>query len=131
MLIKNRNEVYSLIYKFARDPNICLIGITKECDILRLITDARDQSSYHYVDITFPPYNADQLRNILQYRSKQAFYPQALDQAVIPICTALAAQRNGYARYVTAYKCKDLTTTLLLSRPILRENHFHVKRDVP
>jgi len=24
-----------------------------------------------------------------------------------------------------------LVTTLLLPRPILRENHFHVKRDVP
>lgn len=33
MLIKNRNEVYSLIYKFTRDPNICLIGITNDYDI--------------------------------------------------------------------------------------------------
>jgi archaeal cell division control protein 6 len=99
MLIKNRNEVYSLIYKFTRDPNICLIGITNKYDIPRLITDARDQSSYHYVDIAFPPYNADQLREILEYRSEHAFCPRALDYSVIPLCAALAAQRNGDARY--------------------------------
>jgi len=99
MLIKNRNEGDSLVYKFTRDPNICLIGITNKYDIPRLITDARDQSSYHYVDITFPPYNADQLRDILGYRGEQAFYPHALDHSVVPLCAALAAQRNGDARY--------------------------------
>ena len=99
MLIENRNEVYSLIYKFTRDPNICLIGITNNYDIPRLITDARDQSLYHYIDVTFPPYNADQLRDTLEYRGEQAFYHHALDYSVIPLCTALAAQRNGDARY--------------------------------
>ena len=64
-----------------------------------MITDARDQSSYHYVDVTFPPYNADQLREILEYRSEHAFCPHALDYFVIPLCAALAAQRNGDARY--------------------------------
>ena len=43
VLIKNRNEVYSLIYNFARNPNICLIGIINKCDIPWLITNARDQ----------------------------------------------------------------------------------------
>jgi len=41
--------------------------------------------------------NADQLRDILEHRSEQAFYPHALDYSVIPLCTALAAQRNGDA----------------------------------
>jgi len=99
MLIKNRNEVYSLIYKFTRDSNICLIGITNKYDIRQLITDARDQSSYLYADVTFPAYNAIQLRDILEYRVEQAFYPNALNDEVIPLCAALAAQRNGDARY--------------------------------
>jgi cell division control protein 6 len=99
MLIKNRNEVYSLIYKFTRDPNICLIGITNDYDIRQKITDARDQSSYLYVDVTFPAYDAIQLRDILEYRVEQAFYPDALNPEVIPLCAALAAKRNGDARY--------------------------------
>jgi cell division control protein 6 len=99
MLIKNRTDEYSLIYKFTRDPNICLIGITNKYDFPSLITDARDQSSYLYVDVTFPAYDAAQLRDILEYRVEQAFYPDALSDEVIPLCAALAAQRNGDARY--------------------------------
>ena len=126
MLIKNRNEVYSLIYKFTRDPNICLIGITNKYDIPRLITDARDQSSYHYVDVTFPPYNAEQLRDILEYRSEQAFYPYALDHSVIPICAALAAQRNGDARYAldllstAANLCEEEERTTVIEDDVRR-----------
>jgi Cdc6-like AAA superfamily ATPase len=73
VLVENGNEVYSLICKFTREPNISLIGITNKYDIPWLITDAKDQSSYHYLDVTFPPYNADQLRDILECRGEQVF----------------------------------------------------------
>jgi Cdc6-like AAA superfamily ATPase len=43
-----------------------------------LITDARDLSSFHPVGVAFPPYDATQLRDILDYRVEQAFYPNAL-----------------------------------------------------
>jgi cell division control protein 6 len=99
MFFKNQKEVYSLIYRFSRDPNICLIGVTNNYDIPTLITDARDRSSYRYVDVTFPPYKAAQLRDILEYRVEQAFYPNALSVEVIPLCAALAGQRDGDARY--------------------------------
>ena len=99
MLIKNSKDVYSLIYKFTRNPNICLIGITNKYDTPALITDARDLSSFHPVDVAFPPYDATQLRDILEYRVEQAFYPNALSDEVLPLCAALAAQRNGDARY--------------------------------
>jgi hypothetical protein len=45
---------------------------------LLLITDARDLSSFHPVGVAFPPYDATQLRDILEYRVEQAFYPNAL-----------------------------------------------------
>jgi Cdc6-like AAA superfamily ATPase len=61
-------------------------------DIPRLITDVRDQFSYHYFDVTFPPYIRDQLRDILEYRLEQAFYPHALDYFIIILCASLAAQ---------------------------------------
>jgi archaeal cell division control protein 6 len=122
MLVKNRKDEYSLIYKFTRDPNICLIGIIKKYDIPALITDARDQSSYNYVDVTFPTYNATQLRDILEYRVEQAFYPNALSDVVIPLCASLAAQRNGDARYVldllstAADLCEEEDRTTVIRR---------------
>lgn len=54
-----------------------------------LITDARDLLSFHPVDVAFPPYDAIQLRDILEYRVEQAFYPNALSDEVIPLCAAL------------------------------------------
>jgi archaeal cell division control protein 6 len=125
MLVKNRKDEYSLIYKFTRDPNICLIGIIKKYDIPALITDARDQSSYNYVDVTFPAYNATQLRDILEYRVEQAFYPNALSDVVIPLC-ALAAQRNGDARYAldllstAADLCEEEDRTTVIEEDVRR-----------
>jgi len=44
-------------------------GITNNYDTPALITDARDLSSFHPVGVAFPPYDATQLRDILEYRS--------------------------------------------------------------
>jgi len=57
MLIKNRNEVYSLIYKFTRDPNICLIGITNKYDIPRLMHDFLSHVSQAYKRTLNWPYS--------------------------------------------------------------------------
>ncbi|MGZ4864622.1 MAG: Cdc6/Cdc18 family protein [Halobacteriota archaeon] len=59
----------------------------------------RALSSFHPVGVTFSSYDAMQLRDILEYRVEQAFYPDALSNEVIPLCADLAAQRNGDARY--------------------------------
>ena len=53
-----------MILRFARN---CSAGITNKYDISELITEARDQSYYHYVDIP-PAYNANQLKTIMEYR---------------------------------------------------------------
>ncbi len=58
-------------------------GITNNYDTPALITDARDLSSFHPVGVAFPPYDATQLRDILEYRFEQAFYPNALSNDVI------------------------------------------------
>jgi Cdc6-like AAA superfamily ATPase len=58
-------------------------GITNNYDTPALITDARDLPSFHPVGAAFPPYDATQLRDILEYRVEQAFYPNALSNEVI------------------------------------------------
>lgn len=49
-------------------------------------------------EILFPPYNAHQLRSILAPRAEKAFYPGVLDDEVVPLCAAFAAQDTGSAR---------------------------------
>ena len=98
---------------------ICDTGETSSWQIEpALITDARDLSSFHPVDVAFAPYDASQLRDILEYRVEQAFYPSALSDEVTPLCAALAAQRNGDARYaldllsIAADLCEEGRTTV-------------------
>lgn len=49
-------------------------------------------------EILFPPYDANQLRSILDPRAEKAFHDGVLDDDVVPLCAAFAAQDTGSAR---------------------------------
>lgn len=49
-------------------------------------------------EILFPPYDAEQLRSILEPRAEKAFCTGVLDTDVVPLCAAFAAQDTGSAR---------------------------------
>jgi cell division control protein 6 len=46
----------------------------------------------------FQRYRAEQLKNILKDRAKNAFFPTAIDEPVVALCAANAAKRGGDAR---------------------------------
>ncbi len=46
----------------------------------------------------FSPYDANQLRDILYQRAEKAFNPGVLEDTIIPLCAAYAAQEHGDAR---------------------------------
>lgn len=60
--------------------------------------DPRVLSSLSEEELVFPPYNAPQLCDILAQRAESAFVDGALEEGVIPLCAALAAQEHGDAR---------------------------------
>ncbi|RQG95628.1 Cdc6/Cdc18 family protein [Natrarchaeobius oligotrophus] len=49
-------------------------------------------------EILFPPYDANQLRSILEPRADKAFHDGVLNRDVVPLCAAFAAQDSGSAR---------------------------------
>jgi cell division control protein 6 len=59
--------------------------------------DGRAESSFNPRDVYFPDYDANQLRQILKNR-RDAFRPDALEDDVIPLVAAFAAQSHGDAR---------------------------------
>jgi len=59
--------------------------------------DERVKSSLCEREFVFPPYDANQLRDIMQARS-DAFKDGVLDSSVIPRAAALAAREHGDAR---------------------------------
>lgn len=99
-LVKKGDEVlYTLtrINSELEKSKVSLIGITNDLKVKSFL-DPRVLSSLGEEEIVFPPYNADQLKDILAQRAELAFYDGVLDEEVIPYCAALAAQEHGDAR---------------------------------
>ena len=76
---------------------ISIMGISNDLKFTDFL-DPRVKSSLGEEEIVFPPYDANQLRDILQHRSDVAFKADALTGDVIPLCAAFAAQEHGDAR---------------------------------
>lgn len=79
------------------EKNVCIIGITNDLKFEEML-DSRTMSVLGRNHIVFTPYDANQLRDILEQRAKFAFLPGVLDETVIPLCAAYAAQEHGDAR---------------------------------
>ncbi len=100
----DRLQDLDIINLFARvkesedlEKNITVIGITNNVRFDEEL-DARTKSVLGQRDILFPPYDANQLGDILNKRAEIAFLPGVLDETVIPLCAAYAAQEHGDAR---------------------------------
>jgi len=92
-----------ILYNLSRinsdldNSKVSLIGISNDLKFTDVL-DPRIKSSLGEEDIIFPPYNADQLRDILEQRAKRAIKEEVIDEDVIPLCSAFAAQEHGDAR---------------------------------
>ena len=96
---KGDDVLYNLtrINSDLKKAKVSLIGITNDLKFTEFL-DPRVKSSLGEEEIIFPPYDANQLRDILQERAKTAFKPGVLEESVIPLCAAYAAQEHGDAR---------------------------------
>ncbi|QSX00625.1 Cdc6/Cdc18 family protein [Haloterrigena alkaliphila] len=79
------------------NSRVSIIGISNDLKFTDFL-DPRVKSSLGEEEIVFPPYDANQLRDILEHRSEVAFKGGALSDDVIPLCAAFAAQEHGDAR---------------------------------
>ena len=105
------DEIDKLVYKSGDDvlyhlsrinddlqnAKVSLIGISNDLKFTDFL-DPRVKSRMGEEKMVFPPYNADQLRDILKQRADLAFFPGVIDASVAPLCSALAAQEHGDAR---------------------------------
>ncbi|PSQ18237.1 cell division control protein Cdc6 [Halobacteriales archaeon QS_8_69_26] len=79
------------------NSRVSIMGISNDLKFTDFL-DPRVKSSLGEEEIVFPPYDANQLRDILQHRANVAFKTDALTEDVIPLCAAFAAQEHGDAR---------------------------------
>lgn len=79
------------------ETKVGVIGISNDFTF-RDNLSARVKDSLCDKEIHFPPYDAEQLGNILEQRSEKAFVDGVLAEDVIPLCAAFAGQESGSAR---------------------------------
>ena len=99
-LVKKGDEIlYNLsrVNSELKNSRVSIIGITNDLKFLEFL-DPRVRSSLGEEEIIFPPYDANQLTDILEQRSATGFRENVLEQGVIPLCAAFAAQEHGDAR---------------------------------
>ncbi|UCD02876.1 MAG: ORC1-type DNA replication protein [Candidatus Aenigmatarchaeota archaeon] len=76
---------------------ITMIGISNKPTFIDNL-DPRIKSSLSEEEMVFPPYDAREIKDILEERTKTAFNEGTIEYAAITKCAALAAQENGDAR---------------------------------
>ncbi len=93
----------NLLYKLSRlnaelvQSKVSVVGISNNATFLDFL-DPRVKSSLGEAQVVFPPYNAQQLQDILKERVKLSFKPGVVTEEAIKLCAALAAQEHGDAR---------------------------------
>jgi len=91
--------LYSLtrINSDLKNSQISFVGISNDLMFVNTL-DPRIKSSLSEEELVFPPYNAEQLSDILKKRATLAFSENSIGEGVVERCAALAAREHGDAR---------------------------------
>ncbi|MDB2272839.1 MULTISPECIES: orc1/cdc6 family replication initiation protein [Halorubrum] len=103
--VDNIGDDDSLLYQLPRarsngnieDVRLGVIGISNDL-AFRENLRPEVKSSLAEVNIRFPPYDAEELRQVLTQRVSVAFYEEAIADGVIQLCAAYGAKDGGDAR---------------------------------
>ena len=97
--LKGDEALYNLsrINSDLGNSRVSIIGISNDLKYTEFL-DPRVKSSLGEENMIFPPYDAGELQDILKQRIEIALKPNCIDEDVIPLCSALAAQEHGDAR---------------------------------
>ena len=89
--------LYNLTRTEDEKTKLILVGISNNLSFIEGL-DPRVRSSLSEESLLFPPYNANELRDILTQRASEAINNGAVSAGAIAKCAALAAQEHGDAR---------------------------------
>jgi len=97
---KNGDDILYQLLKINDDlskARVSIIGISNDLKFTEYL-DPRVRSRLADEKMVFPPYNADELFDILSERARLAFDNGIAEEAVLHLIAALAAQEHGDAR---------------------------------
>jgi cell division control protein 6 len=110
------------------ETKVGVIGISNKFTF-RDNLSARVKDSLCDEEIHFPPYDANQLRNILSQRAENAFVDGVLKEDVVPLAAAFAGQESGSARQALKllFKAGDIAR----SRDLEKVTEEHIRKAEP
>ncbi len=123
------NDGDSILYTLTRTDNVSVTSISNNVDFKRFIKP-KVKSSLRDREIVFPPYNAQQLIDILDERSKLSFNDNVIADGVIELCSALAAKEEGDARYALDLLKTSGEIADENNAPIVIEKHVKEAKDL-
>ena len=80
-----------------RSSRCCIIGISNDLNFTQQL-DPRVTSRLSQEDLVFHPYGAPEIQDILSERVKTGLREGVIEEGVLELCSALAAQEHGDAR---------------------------------
>ena len=103
--IDHLEEANTLLYELPRaranghvsDAKVGVVGISNDYTFRRTLSP-KVKDTLMETEISFSPYDAQELREILEHRAERAFVEGACDTSAIAKAAALAAQDMGNAR---------------------------------
>ena len=103
--IDHLEDANTLLYELPRakanghisDAKVGVIGISNDCTFRRTLSP-KVKDTLMETEISFSPYDARELRTILEHRADRAFVDEACATSAIAKAAALAAQDMGNAR---------------------------------
>ncbi len=98
--VRNLDDVLYTITRFktGEGAKVSLVGISNNLKFSEGL-DPRVRSSLGSKKLFFPPYSANDLICILEDRVNQGIVEGVLNEEVVPYCAAIAAQKEGDARF--------------------------------
>jgi len=100
LVLKSGDEVLYNLTRMNSDlknSKVSIIGISNDLNFMNYL-DPRVRSSLSEEELVFHPYNALQLKDILEKRAKISFVDGVIEDGVISLCAANAAREHGDAR---------------------------------
>ena len=100
ILQKNGDEIFyflTTMNEVLKQSRISIIGVTNNAKFTELLSP-KIKSRLGEEKVVFPPYNPEQLQDILKKRAELAFEPGVMEEGVVPYCAAISAQDSGDAR---------------------------------
>ncbi|MCD4766755.1 MAG: ORC1-type DNA replication protein [Methanosarcinales archaeon] len=110
------------------NARISLIGISNDLKFTEFL-DPRVKSSLGEEEIIFPPYDAEQIHDILEQRAGLAFKKGMLDETVTRLCAAFAAQEHGDARRALDLLRVSGEIAERTKSPVVEEKHVRVAQE--